>query len=101
MDENDKDHTKIIIPPPSQSKRLERIRGPSIINKGKKKGCNFNFVKCILILMLLCAFVFFIYYFSYLDDYLNKFLDWLQDNPLMGTVYLILIYIAVNILLIP
>ena len=69
----------------------------------EKKKCNWRYwiIRLAILLVLITIIVLVIVYNEWVSDTIEKFLEWLRDNPVLGTICLSLIYIVATLFFLP
>ena len=72
-------------------------------NEGEKKKCSWRYwiIRLTILLVLITIIVLVIVYNGWVSDTIEKFLEWLRDNPVLGTICLSLIYIVATLFFLP
>ena len=69
----------------------------------EKKKCDLKYwsIRIAIILLLVVIVILIIIYNEWVKETTTAFLDWLRDNPALGTVCLALIYIVATLIFLP
>lgn len=68
-----------------------------------KKKCNWKYwiVRLIILFVLITIIVLIVVFNDWVSETTTKFLEWLADNPVEGTISLSLIYIVATLIFLP
>ena len=69
----------------------------------EKKGCSWKYwaVRLVILTILIVIIVLVIVFNSWVSEQTELFLEWLRDNPVLGTICLSLIYIVATLIFLP